>query len=1268
MKIRRRMSILLVMAMVLSCLTAPVSHAASGFADVGGHWAKDSIQRWAEHGVARGYDNAHFKPNASITRAEMAALLSNLMGLEETESNPFRDVPEDAWYKEDILKCVAAGIMKGVTPDTMEPETPVTREEAVVMLARVLGIAESSQTSGFSDADQIADWAKGAVSALADLGIINGMGDNTFAPKMNITRAAITAILDRSISGYANESGASIQASGGIVLVSAPDVTVGGSAAAVIVAQGAKGITTLKDLTVSGTVTVRSDNGTLRLSEATRVDTVRLADTAADSTVAVDKNAVVGALVSEADNTRLTGNGTVIATTALGEKTVEIANTVAVGSNADGKNREDGHGTATPTRRPSSGHTGGSSTGGGSSSDDDSDDDDDSGTSVPPTTAPPAEPTPTPTAKPTPAPTAEPTPTPTAKPTPTPTAEPTPTPTVEPTPTPTPTPDPEPRGLIVKVIGSTGIVVGYEPSTDTEDYKRLTIPATVDSNTKGVTLIDANGNETVGSHVSITQLGNGKNSFLCALDGSAGVSAQVLEVELPSSILYVNNCAFKDCGSLTAVKSAGNNPGLISIGDYAFENCAALTEPLLFHAYNGSLTLGVGSFKNCAGLTQVGDGACAYSSIGAEAFYGCESLTVVNGTKNASFIRDRAFYNCTSLENINISNAYRLGEQAFYGCGSLKSITLQGSTTTSDFTLGKGAFQNCTALTNVTWPSLLAEIPADAFRNTGLVSTSLSAAISAIGDGAFAECAKMTAITVNNPNTKFGENVISNGREDTKVQLRAYLKSTAQTYAYANSGEVTFVGIPDPASSPVSYTRGLKIKVNTTATSSSGTLTGFVMGPATTSLSGAVSIPNIINYSNKGNAELVNSSGNKFTLNNGGQIRITAVGGDVTLDFNGYKNITSLTIPSSVESLGHLIFGSCSGIRTVTFSEGLKSIGSNAFQNCYGIKTLKIPSTVTHIGAKAFYACTGLESIELPGGLVLTEEDTGVFSNCRALKSIEIPEGVTIIPKDMFQTCDALGEIVIPSTVTEVKDFAFYNSAPVTVLNVTFRNPNTVFPKSNNLFGPDKKFVNIIGYEGSTAQAYAKKYGYTFTSLGSGTPEEKPPFSAGFTVQADENMMGTVTAYVGNDAEVVIPGTITAENQSYVSLVDGSGDPMTLTEGQSVTVVKLGDELFFRADNRNAITSIQLPETLTTLGGLCCGGLPNLKRIDIPAGVTTFSDVHAFGDCTGLMEVNLKSPHIHDFRVAFYNVPDTAQFYCPSEVAAYYTTIEQLHIWQAKDF
>lgn len=819
------------------------------------------------------------------------------------------------------------------------------------------------------------------------------------------------------------------------------------------------------------------------------------------------------------------------------------------------------------------------------------------------------------------------------------------------------------------MIGSTGIVVGYEPSTATEDYKHLTIPARVSSSTEGVTLIDADGNETTGANISVTQLGNGTNSFLCALDGSAGVSAEVLEVELPSGILYVNNCAFKDCTALTAVTPTGNNPGFISIGDYAFENCASLTEPLLFHAYNGSLTLGVGSFKNCASLTQIGDPACAYTTIGAEAFYGCESLTTVNGTNNASFIRDRAFYNCASLESISIGNAYRLGEQAFYGCGSLKSIALRGATTTSGFTMGKGAFQNCTALTGVTWPSTLTEIPADAFRNTGLIAPSLSATISSIGDGAFAECAQMTAITVNNPGAVFGENVISNGREDTKVQLRAYARSTAQTYAYFNGGEVTFVSIPDPASTPVSYTKGLKIKVNTTATNSStNTFTGFVMGPATTSLSGAINIPNIINYTNKSNATLVNSSGKAFTLDNGGQIRITAVGGDVTLNFNGYTGITSLNIPSSVESLGHLIFGSCSGIRTVTLSEGLKSIGTNAFQYCDGIKTLKIPSTVTSIGANAFKGCGGLESIELPSGLVLTAEDTNIFCNCVALKDIELPEGTTVIPYSMFQNCYALEELTIPSTVTEVQEFAFYMNSPTKVLKVTFRNPDTAFPKSSNLFCTDKKFVNIIGYEGSTAQAYAKKYGYTFVSLGSSTPEEKPPFSAGFTIQADENMMGTVTAYVGSDTEVVIPGAITAENQSYVSLVDASGAPMTLTEGESVTVVKLGDELFFNADNRNAITSVQLPETLTTLGGLCCGGLSKLTRIDIPASVTTFSDINAFGDCTGLVEVNLKSPHINDFRVAFYNVPETTQFYCPSEVAAYYTTIEQLHIWQAKEF
>lgn len=818
------------------------------------------------------------------------------------------------------------------------------------------------------------------------------------------------------------------------------------------------------------------------------------------------------------------------------------------------------------------------------------------------------------------------------------------------------------------MIGSTGIVVGYEPSTDTEDYKRLTIPAKVSSGMEGVTLIDANGNEVGGSNISITQLGNGQTSFLHDLEGNAGVSAQVLEVKLPSSILYVNSCAFKDCGALTAVTPSGNAPGLISIGDHAFENCAALEEPLLFHAYNGSLTLGVGSFKNCASLTQIGDGNCAYSSIGAEAFYGCESLTVANGTGNASFIRDRAFYGCASLETVRLSNAYRLGEEAFYGCSSLKAVSLQGATTTSGFTMGRGAFQNCTSLTSVAWPSTLTEIPADAFRNTGLISPSISANISVIGDGAFAECAQMTSITVNNPNARFGENVISNGRADTKVQLCAYLRSTAQAYAAANSGEVTFKAIADPDSFPISYSRGLKIKVNTTATSSSGSLTGFVMGPAETSLSGAVWFPNIINSSNQGNATLVNSSGRPFTLSGGGQIRITAVGGDVTLDFNGYRNITSLSIPSSVESLADGIFNACSGVAKVSLSEGLRSIGARAFQNCDKITAMEIPSTVTHIGKNAFFACSSLQSVQLPAGLVLTAEDTSIFSNCRALKRVELPEGVTIVPNAMFQYCNALEEVIIPSTVTKIDDFVFYIDNPTTVLKVTFRNPNTVFPSSPYVFGSNKNFVNIIGYEGSTAQAYAKKYGYTFVSLGSGIPEERPPFSAGFTVQVDEDMKGTVTAYVGNDAEVVIPGAITAENQSYVSLVDGSGAPLTLTGDQSVTVVKLGDELFFRADNRAAITSLQLPETLTTLGGLCCGGLSSLERIDIPASVTTFSDINAFGDCTGLTEVNLKSPHIHDFRVAFYNVPSSAQFYCPSEVAAYYTTIEQLHIWQARDF
>ena len=90
----------------------------------------------------------------------------------------------------------------------------------------------------FLDGEQVADWAAGYVSVMSDRGILNGVGGNQFAPLEDINRASVVTVLNNAVTAYANEPGATVQASGGIALVVAEDVTVTGTAEDVLIVAG----------------------------------------------------------------------------------------------------------------------------------------------------------------------------------------------------------------------------------------------------------------------------------------------------------------------------------------------------------------------------------------------------------------------------------------------------------------------------------------------------------------------------------------------------------------------------------------------------------------------------------------------------------------------------------------------------------------------------------------------------------------------------------------------------------------------------------------------------------------------------------------------------------------------------------------------------------------------------------------------------------------------------------------------------------------------
>lgn len=191
--------------------------------------------------------------------------------------------------------------------------------------------------------------------------------------------------------------------------------------------------------------------------------------------------------------------------------------------------------------------------------------------------------------------------------------------------------------------------------------------------------------------------------------------------------------------------------------------------------------------------------------------------------------------------------------------------------------------------------------------------------------------------------------------------------------------------------------------------------------------------------------------------------------------FTDSDSLTSITIPSSIESIGWDAFFECNSLKTVKLSEGLTSISHYAFSDCVSLESITIPDSVISLGDNVFYNCTSLESITIGNGVesigenvfqncdsllynmdgnlkylgnesnkylylagAISDRITSAtinskckiiglyaFSTCSNLTSITIPDNVKTIGEGAFQFCYGLKEVTISNNVTIIPDMAF---------------------------------------------------------------------------------------------------------------------------------------------------------------------------------------------------------------------------------------------------
>lgn len=171
------------------------------FTDLGNvAWAKDMIVELASNGIISGTSDTTFEPDRNVTRAEFISLLVRAFGISsDNPSYGFADVLPGEWYYDAIMNARAAGVASGYEDETFRPNALISREDMAVMAhnaATVMGVSlPDGEQVTFSDEANIAGYARDAIVAMQKGGIISGMGDGSFGPQQNATRAQAAVII-----------------------------------------------------------------------------------------------------------------------------------------------------------------------------------------------------------------------------------------------------------------------------------------------------------------------------------------------------------------------------------------------------------------------------------------------------------------------------------------------------------------------------------------------------------------------------------------------------------------------------------------------------------------------------------------------------------------------------------------------------------------------------------------------------------------------------------------------------------------------------------------------------------------------------------------------------------------------------------------------------------------------------------------------------------------------------------------------------------------
>lgn len=418
------------------------------------------------------------------------------------------------------------------------------------------------------------------------------------------------------------------------------------------------------------------------------------------------------------------------------------------------------------------------------------------------------------------------------------------------------------------------------------------------------------------------------------------------------------------------------------------------------------------------------------------------------------------------------------------------------------------------------------------------------------------------------------------------------------------------------------------------------------------------------------------------TVISGGQpYTVTAIGYSAFGSLSTPINVSSVFIPATVLSIGDSAFIYCDALTTVTFAENsqLKSIGRAAFYGSEHVhprfKEIQIPDSVETIGNGAFYECRDLERIALPSALQTLSSVT--FYNCTALSEVTFPASLKTIESSAFSGCRNLSEVKLPASLTAIQSSVFhlcinlktvsYNGSLEQWSRITADNdvlgyscPSLVMSDytaqfilvKNAFLDPPPKTVTITKYTGteSTVILPSTINSWPVTKIGEDAFQDNTTITsvtipdsvteigsnafAGCTNLTSVNYEGdwsNLTIQSGNpavqdaanaplfDFEFIPPDNtaVIVTNYKY----NGAAADVTIpSRYQGKPVTTIGHAAFFNS----AVTSVTIPDSVTSISDEAFINCPKLTNISIPNSVT-YIGFSAFSSCTSLKSITLPS-------------------------------------------